>query len=102
MSARDRLTASRRSVRRALLARRRLLAALLAAVAVGTGLQAARATPPAQVQVLVAARDLPAGTVVGADDLTGAAYTPGSVPTGLATDAVGRTLAAPLRAGEPL
>lgn len=101
MAARDRLTTARRSVRRAVLARRRLLAAGLAAAAVASGVQAARADAPATVSVLVAARDLPAGTVLGADDLVRAAYAPESVPQGLARSAVGRTLAAPMRAGEP-
>lgn len=90
------------SVRRAVLARRRLLAALLAGVAVAAGLQAAAAPPPATVPVRVAARDLPAGTVLAGSDLTEADWPPGTVPGELADDAVGRTLAAPLRAGEPV
>src|SRR6478735_9181515 len=51
-----------RPLRRAVLARRRLLAAALAAVAVAAGLQAARPQPPTRAAVLVAAHDLPAGT----------------------------------------
>jgi Flp pilus assembly protein CpaB len=97
-----RLTAVLRPVRRAVLARRRLLAAVLAAVAVASGLDAAAAPPPDEVGVPVAARDLPAGTVLGADDLRTAGFAPGSVPAGLEPDAAGRTLAAPLRAGEPV
>ena len=50
-----------RRVRRAVLSRRRLLAALLAGVAVATGVQAATAPAPPAVGVLTAARDLPAG-----------------------------------------
>jgi Flp pilus assembly protein CpaB len=102
MSSRDRLAAALRPVRRAVLARRRLLAAVLTAVAVAAGIHAAAAPPPAEVPVRVAARDLPAGAVLGADDLRTVGFAPGSVPDGLAVDAAGRTLAAPLRAGEPV
>lgn len=99
---RDRLTGARRRLRRAVLRRRRLLAALLTAVAVAAGLHAVAAPPPATVTVAVAARDLPAGAVLGADDLVPADFAPASVPDDLADDAVGRTLAAPLRRGEPV
>jgi Flp pilus assembly protein CpaB len=102
MPVRERLTATRRAVRRAVLARRRLIAGLLTAVAVGVGLHATTAPPPSAVPVLVAARDLPSGAVVGTDDVRRVGFAPGSVPTGLADDPAGRTLAGPLRAGEPL
>src|SRR4051812_23424966 len=102
MPVRDRLTAGRRSLRRALLARRRLLAALLTATGVAAGLRAAGAEPPPTVLVTVAAHDLPAGEVVGPGDVRRVGFAPGSAPEGLAGDAVGRTLAAPLRAGEPV
>jgi Flp pilus assembly protein CpaB len=102
MSSRDRVAATLRPVRRAVLARRRLLAAVLTAVAVAAGIHAAASPPPAEVLVRVAARDLPAGAVLGADDLRTVGFAPGSVPDGLAADAAGRTLAAPLRAGEPV
>jgi Flp pilus assembly protein CpaB len=52
--------------------------------------------------VLVAAHDLPAGVVVGAQDVRRVGFAPDSVPEGLAREPTGRTLAAPLRAGEPL
>lgn len=99
---RDRLTRRLRPVRRAVLARRRLLAAVLAAVAVGGGVHAAAPPPPPSVPVVTASRDLPAGTVLGADDLTTVAYAPGTVPAGTSTDPVGRTLAAAVRRGEPV
>ena len=102
MSFRDRLDSTRRAVRRAVLARRRLLAGLLTAVAVAAGLHTARAAPPPQVEVLVAAHDLPAGEVLDAGDVRRVGFAPGSVPHGVAQDPAGRTLAAPLRAGEPL
>ena len=99
-SPRDRLTRLLRPVRRAVLRCRHLLAAVLTAVAVVSGINAATAPPPERVAVVVAAHDLPAGIVLAADDLTEAAFAPGSAPDDLAVDAVGRTLAAPLRRGE--
>ena len=99
---RDRLARPFRAVRRAVLVRRRLLAALLTAVAVAAGLQAAAAPPPPRVWVLTAARDLPAGAVVSEADLAERAFAPDTAPAGLADDAVGRTLASPLRRGEPV
>src|SRR5262245_43322414 len=97
-----RLATLLRPVRRAVLARRRLLAALLTAVAVASGLHAATAAPPARVQVLVAAHDLPSGAVLAVGDLRTVGFSPGSVPDGAVADPAGRTLAAPLRAGEPV
>lgn len=99
---RDRLAAVRRALRRTVLARRRPLAALLTAAAVAAGLHAVAAEPPGRVPVLVAAHDLAAGSVVGEDDVRRAGFAPDSVPSGLAVDPAGRTLAAPLRAGEPV
>ncbi|GAB3761087.1 Flp pilus assembly protein CpaB [Nocardioides ginsengisegetis] len=89
-------------VRRGVLRRRRLLAAALTAVAVGSGVHAVVAPPPPRITVLVAARDLPAGSVLARADLAEASYAPGTVPDGLAADAAGRVLAAPLRRGEPV
>jgi Flp pilus assembly protein CpaB len=97
----DRLTRPARAVRRAVLARRRLLAAVLAAVAVAAALQATARPAPATVAVTVAARDLPVGAVVAPEDLATAAWTPDSAPADL-PDPVGRVLAAPVRAGEPV
>jgi Flp pilus assembly protein CpaB len=102
MALRDRLTTVRRAVRRTVLARRRLLAGLLTAVAVAAGLHATTAEPPPSVAVLVAAHDLPAGSVVDAQDVRRVGFAPGSVPEDLAREPTGRTLAAPLRAGEPI
>ncbi|MET0788545.1 MAG: SAF domain-containing protein [Cellulomonas sp.] len=99
---RDRLRRLLTSVRRAVLRRRRVLAAALTAVAVAAGLHSVTAPPPPRIDVLVAARDLPGGTVLGPGDLTSAPFAPGSVPDDLATSTAGRTLAAPLRRGEPV
>lgn len=87
-----------------MLVRRRSIAALLAAVAVAAGLHAATATPPPLVQVAVATHDLPSGVVLERDDVRLTGFAPGSVPTGAIGDdeISGRTLAAPLRAGEPV
>jgi Flp pilus assembly protein CpaB len=97
-----RRTRARRAVRRLVLARRRPLAAVCLALAVVTGVQAARPSPPPTVEVAVAARDLVSGTVLGADDLVVRHYPAAVAPVGSVPDAVGRTLAAPVRAGEPI
>ena len=91
-----------RTLRRHVLARRRPLAAACAAVAVLVGLRVGAGPPPPTVAVPVAARDLSAGSVVGSADLTTAAFAPGTEPSGLADDPVGRVLAAPVGAGEPV
>ena len=90
------------SVRRAVLRRRRPLAALAAGVAVAAGVHAVAAPPPPRVPVLTAAHDLPAGSVVTADDLTELGFAPGTVPADLARRPVGRTVATAVRRGEPL
>lgn len=94
----------RQRVRRAVLLRRRLLAAVCTAVAVLFGVQAAASPPPATVEVLTAARDLPSGEVLTRDDLVVAEFAAGTAPARVPAydEAVGRTLAAPLTAGEPV
>ncbi|MDE0775939.1 MAG: SAF domain-containing protein [Nocardioides sp.] len=104
-TARARLDRARWGVRRAVLRRRRLLAALLSAAAVWAGLSAASPEPEVTVPVLVAAHDLPAGVTIGPDDLETVAFRPGSEPSGAigsVTDVAGRLLAAPLSTGEPV
>jgi Flp pilus assembly protein CpaB len=98
----DRPTRLRRAVRRTVLARRRPLAAGCAAVAVLAGVHAAR--PPAgdTVAVTVAAHDLASGTVLGPSDVAARRFPAGSAPTGPQIRVVGRTLAGPVRAGEPI
>lgn len=94
-----------RRARRAVLARRRPLAALCAAVAVAAALQANAVPPAPRTLVLTAARDLPAGVVVRDSDLRRVPFLPDSVPSGTVPDsaaAVGRTTAGPVRAGEPI
>ena len=85
-----------------MLARRRPLAALLAAAPCSPASMSCRPPPPDVEAVLTAARDLPAGTTLGRDDLATVDYAAGTAPAGMADDAVGRILAAPVRAGEPL
>jgi len=84
------------------LARRRLLAALLTAVAVLVGFRAVAAPLPPAVPVTVAARDLPAGVLLREGDLRTVGFAPGTSPDGLAPDAVGRVLASGVRRGEPI
>lgn len=84
---------------------RRLLAALCAGVAVLAAVKAV--APPAQRTVLVwaAAHDLSGGRPLTAQDLRAVALPLASVPGGAlrsGTQVVGRLLAAPVRAGEPL
>lgn len=98
----DRRTRARRAVRRTVLGRRRSLAAMCAAVAVLAGLQAVRPGAPDTVSVTVAAHDLESGTRLSADDVTTARWPVGTAPHGLEPRAVGRTLAAPIRRGEPV
>jgi len=97
----DRLTVVRRTVLR----RRRLLAVLCTVGAVAAGLRATAPPSPPTVDVLVAARDLPAGAVLAPDDLMNVALPPDTVPGGVLTDsgdATGAILAAAVRAGEPV
>jgi Flp pilus assembly protein CpaB len=91
-------------VRRWYLRHRRLLTATLAAVAVVSfGHVVAPGSPPHAVMV-VAAHDLAAGSVLGPADLRLVGTDPHSLPAHAATEATsltGRTVAAPMRAGEP-
>jgi hypothetical protein len=97
-----RLRAAARRVRRVVLRRRRLLAALCTLVAVWAGLQAVAAPAPQRVPVTVAAHDLGAGTVLRPGDLTTVGFAPGTVPSGHVRDPVGQQLAGPLRRGQPV
>lgn len=87
-----------------MLRHRRPLAAVLAALAVATAVQASSRAPEPTVPVLVAARDLAPGTTLDAGDLTTRPFRPGSVPHGALRlpDAVGGRVVGPVRAGEPL
>jgi Flp pilus assembly protein CpaB len=98
----DRRARVRHAVRRSVLARRRPLAAACAVVAALAGVHAARPPAGATVPVTVAARDLASGTVLAPDDLAVRRYPASSAPAGSTTEAVGRTLAAPVREGEPV
>lgn len=92
-------------LRRAVLARRRVLAAVFAGLAVLTGIGAVRPPPPPSDAIVVAARDLPAGTVLAARDLRLTELPPGALPDGRFASVepvVGEMVAAPVRRGEPL
>lgn len=90
--------------RRAVLRHRRGLAALCAFVAVLAGVGAVRPAPPATEEVAVLAHDLPAGATLSPDDVRMVAYPPEAVPDAALPrdDVVGRILAAPVGAGEPV
>jgi Flp pilus assembly protein CpaB len=102
---RERLALTRRRVRRTVLSRRRPLAAVAAALAAVIGIQAAAPPPPPTRTVLTAARDLPAGAVLGPEDVVPAPFAEGSVPGG-AVDrpaaVLGRMTTGPMRTGEPI
>ncbi|TNM36465.1 pilus assembly protein CpaB [Nocardioides albidus] len=89
-------------VRRRLLRRRRLIAALLLGVAAAVAVRSLAPPPPSTAAVLVAAHDLPAGRALREGDLVTRRVPPDVVPQGAARDPLGRRLAAPLRAGEPV
>lgn len=98
-----RLRRAARSVRRAVLRRRRWLAAACAGVAVAAGVHAAAPPPSETTGVWVAARDLAAGTEVVPDDVLRRQLDPMARPDGAVPDSpVGAVLASPLRAGEPV
>jgi len=98
----DRRTRLRRAVRRTVLARRRPLAALCAAVAVLAGVRAARPADAPTVAVTVATRDLTSGTVLDREDVAVRRFPAGSAPRGVQPRTVGQMLAAPVREGEPI
>jgi Flp pilus assembly protein CpaB len=81
---------------------RQPLAIGLALAALWITLRSALPSPPATVAVLVAARDLPAGRTLTAADLRPVHRPVDQVPGGRLNAATGRTLAAPIRAGEPI
>lgn len=91
-----------RRLRQRVLIHRRLLAGVLALLAVVLGLQAARPAAPPTASLTVARHDLPAGAVLTADDLTTVAVPPDAVPAGAQRSADGRVLASALRRGEPI
>lgn len=92
-------------IRRTVLAWRRPLAALLAVVAVLAGVRAAQAPPSPSQLVVVASRDLDGGRPLTAADLVRRELPTEAVPAGSSTRTaplLGRTLAAPVRQGEPV
>ncbi|WP_352231343.1 SAF domain-containing protein [Actinomadura sp. NBRC 104412] len=77
---------------------------MFAAAGTGFALLALRPDPtPIGAEVLVAARDLPAGTTLRPPDLRKARLPEAAIPSGaIRTPATGRILAGPMRQGEPL
>lgn len=91
-----------RSLRRAVLARRRPLAALLIALSVLIGLRTTIGPGPATVDVPVAARDLAAGSRLTSQDVSTSSWPVALAPDGLTSSVAGQVLAAPLRRGEAI
>ncbi|HSF34839.1 MAG TPA: SAF domain-containing protein [Nocardioides sp.] len=96
--ARRRLRAVRHQLRR----RRRLIAATLTAVAALAALRTLAPPPAETVEVLVAARDLPSGSLLDEDDVVARDWPAGLAPADAASAAAGRVLAAPISRGEAL
>ncbi len=92
----------RRLLRTRVLAHRRLLAFCCVVAAVASALHVLAPPAPTTVRVRVAATDVAAGSVLGADDLTWVAFAEGTVPDGVAETPVGRTTTGPVRRGEPI
>lgn len=90
------------ALRRAILARRRPLAALLVALAVLIGLRTTVGPGPPTVEVPVASRDLAAGERLEADDVSMVRWPTDLAPAGLTGAVAGQVLAAPLRQGEAI
>lgn len=88
------------SLRRAILSRRRPLAAVLVALSVLIGLRATIGPGPATVEVPVAARDLAAGARLTSQDVDLVRWPADLAPSGLVAAVTGQVLAAPLREGE--
>ncbi|MHB8451330.1 MAG: SAF domain-containing protein [Mycobacteriales bacterium] len=94
-------------LRDAAVVHRRALAAAAAALAVATAIPALRSAPPAlpTMVVVAAARDLPSGTILAANDLAPLTLPRSAVPTGALTSAgqaEGQLLAGAVTAHEPL
>jgi hypothetical protein len=84
---------------------RRLIATLLAACAVYAAVSELRPEPPATASVVVASRDLPPGSTIGADDIRVTAWPANGLPPDSMTDVsaiVGRSLAVPVRERTPV
>ncbi|HWL35024.1 MAG TPA: Flp pilus assembly protein CpaB [Frankiaceae bacterium] len=92
-------------VRRVLARRRRLVASVLAGLAVLCALSVLRPPVPPTVSVLAAARDLAPGSALALSDLRSVALPPAAVPAGAlrpGAAVLGRLVAGPVRSGEPL
>lgn len=92
-------------VRRFLIRRRRVLAALLCCAAAGTAVQALLPPDPGTVSLVIAASDLPAGSLLSAQHLRTVSVAASAVPPDSFTAAAqlsGRRLATPLKRGSPL
>nr|WP_237417891.1 SAF domain-containing protein [Actinomadura rayongensis] len=81
---------------------RRAAAALFAAFGAGFGLLALRPAGAGGVEILTAARDLPAGATLRPSDVRRATVPPDAVPAGAARSSpAGRVVAGAMRKGEP-
>lgn len=90
------------ALRRAILARRRPLAAVLIALSVLIGLRTTIGPGPPTIEVPVAARDLAAGSRLTAQDVSLVRWPADLAPSGPTASVTGQVLAAPLREGEAI
>jgi pilus assembly protein CpaB len=81
---------------------RRVIIAVLAALAVASALSALRPAARSTVRVPVAARDLPAGHRLVLSDLSPVSWLEEMAPAGIVLRPQGRVLSGPLRRGEPV
>ena len=94
-----------RTVRRFVLARRRLVAGLCAGLAVLAGLSAVKPAPPPTESVVVAVRDLASGTTLSADDVEVRDVPADATASHAYADSdavVGEVLGGPVRGGETI
>lgn len=91
-----------RALRRQVLLRRRLLAAVAVGLAVLAALRVTSPPPGPVTMVPTAARDLPAGTLLASGDVTMAERPSDLAPADAARAPVGRVLAGPVSRGEAL
>jgi Flp pilus assembly protein CpaB len=98
------IATARRALTAQLVARRRLVVAVLTGIAVLSGLNAFRPAAPATQPVWVAARNLSGGAPLTVADVTVERLPTADLPGGAlrpSTSILGHLLAAPMRAGEP-
>jgi Flp pilus assembly protein CpaB len=102
-NARDAMTTAIRAIRRRLLRHRRMVTGLLAAACAMSVVSVLAPSPPDTRSVVVASRDVAAGTILTSHDIRVVDTSASLIPDGASSTLgpfVGRTVAGPIRAGE--